>query len=252
LTQKDAEAFLPFIEGRVRWAAKTHKQANTRFLDPSQQKSAEEIVSGYADMKILWFGGYAESERKIAVIVPDYFDEDEVIDPIAILYLKWNDRFSRISHRDILGSLMGLGIVRENIGDIIVAGDYGYIFVVKELAGYILMNLTHIGRAPVEMKEVGIEQFKVPEQRVKRIQTTVPSQRLDAVLCHGLGVSRTKILPVILGGNVRVNWEEVYKPDFSIKEGDILSIKGKGRMKVESIGGTTKKGRIPIVLVRYL
>ncbi|KAK0600721.1 hypothetical protein LWI29_017836 [Acer saccharum] len=52
-------------------------------------------------------------------------------------------------------------------------------------------------------------------------------------------------------GDVRVNWNTVTKNGTTLKTGDIVSVSGKGRLKIGEIN-RTKKGKFAVELVLYL
>ena len=155
-----------------------------------------------------------------------------------------------LSHRDYLGSLMGLGIVRESIGDILVLPDKAFVFIKPEQTEYILQNLTKIGRRGIRLRLCDIGEVELPERACKEISTTVSA--LDSVITSAIGTSRGKAAEVIRGGSVTVNWEEVEELSKVLKEGDVFSVRGFGRFCLSHVGGTTRKGRQSIIISRYL
>ena len=114
-----------------------------------------------------------------------------------------------------------------------------------------LSNWTQVGRVPIILKEIDEEQLAVEPERIKEIKGTVASLRLDAVAAEGFGTSRSKMVREIKGERVKLNWKPVSNPALAISEGDVLSIRGRGRVVVSEVGGTTRKGRTSIVLHRY-
>ena len=122
----------------------------------------------------------------------------------------------------------------------------------KSFANYIESNLTQIGSAPVIINEIAREDLAQREEKVKIINATVADLRLDAVAAAGYGVSRSRMADEIKSLNVRVNWKEAKKPSQSVNEGDVISFRSRGRVEVAEIRGTTKKGRMSIILKRYI
>jgi RNA-binding protein YlmH len=115
----------------------------------------------------------------------------------------------------------------------------------------LLSNWSQVGKVPITLKEIDEEQLAVEPERIKEIKGTVASLRLDAVAAEGFGTSRSKMVREIKAERVKVNWKPVSNPALSISQGDVLSIRGRGRVVVSEVGGTTRKGRTSIVLHRY-
>lgn len=122
----------------------------------------------------------------------------------------------------------------------------------KSLMNYLTGNLTQIGAAPVTLKELAREELLQKEEKVKLINATVADLRLDAVAAAGYGVSRSRMADEIKSLNVKVNWKEAKKAAQPVNAGDVISFRGRGRVEVEEIRGTTKKGRISVTLKRYI
>ena len=124
------------------------------------------------------------------------------------------------------------------------------VILAKEIEEYVLTHLSQVGAVPVAAAPIDPEQLNVQPQRVKEVKTTVASLRLDAVAGAGFGVSRTKMVREIKAERVKVNWKVVSAPDYQVGFGDTISMRGRGRVVVSEIKGTTKKGRLSLVLQR--
>ena len=157
-----------------------------------------------------------------------------------------------LTHRDVLGSLMGLGIERTNFGDIIMQTGGAQLIVDAAMADYVKQNFTKIAMVSVSVDDMDIAEIQPKEEKIKEIRTTVASLRLDAVASSGFSVSRTKVVSSINAGLVQVNWQPAKGPAQEVKEGDIISLRGRGRMKIEEITGTSRKGRIGVYLKRFM
>lgn len=231
---------------------KTGGPAHTGFLDPRQQSLLDKALEGI-DIEYDFYGGYVGAERAIAIFRPDFYEpeDDERNAYFRVLNLRPNKR-EGLTHRDYLGSLMGLGIKREKTGDIIVAEDVCSIIVLSEIADYISGNLTKVGNTGVSIETANTDGIKAPEPKVREIKATVASLRLDCVAAPGFGMSRSKAAEFIRAGRLSLNWAETENPDRAVKEGDVLSIRGKGRVVVETVGGRTRKDRIGIVLKKFV
>lgn len=240
-----------------RYAAGERKNipTNTCFLSGREQILARRLLErGGLGEPVLW-GGVDRAERKVLCYVPDYYDAREFLEgeegPVAALRVTCSG-YDSLSHRDFLGSLMGQGIKREILGDIFPGEGHCDILVLREMAEYLSRNLTQVGRARVDTREIPLRELQVPEQKVKVITDTVASLRLDSVLASGFQLGRSKASVFITAGKTEVNHMTVLKPDAFVAEGDIISVRGLGKVKVEKIKGQTKKDRTALVLHKYV
>lgn len=223
----------------------------TRFLSMHDCILAETALKGEkAEGYSLW-GGYEGAERKIAVFYPDYMDEESAIAESGVSVIRAEYRPGTVTHRDMLGSLMNIGITRECLGDLLVHDDFCDIICVSESAGFIMDNLFRAGREGLKLQLIeGAPAAK--EEKFRIIKDTVASLRLDAVVSSACSVSRANAAALINSGRVKVNDFECIKSDRAVCEGDSISVRGYGRMLLESAGGVSRKGRVIIEIKRYI
>lgn len=222
----------------------------TRFLEPAMDREAR-AAAAQADVQIAFFGGYDEAERKIAAFYSEAAP-DAAQAPIACLELKWNSKYANPGHRDLLGAVMGLGLDRDSTGDIAMGAADGcaYLFVHRDVEDYIIANLEAAGRASLKLHPAEMPPAIRPPQGVA-LRATVSSPRMDAVIAAGLKLSRGEAQRLIEGGLVKRNHIEELRGDMHLQEGDLLSVRGYGRMRVEGFDGITRKGRQAVRLFRY-
>jgi len=153
-----------------------------------------------------------------------------------------------------LGALLGLGLNREVFGDIVLSErqDRCQVLIDSGVLEFVLANLRQVGKCPVTVKETVPRDIPPRTDRVKEIRATVASLRLDSVAAAGFGVSRTKMTAEIEAEKVKLNWQNAKSSAQTVKQGDIISALGRGRVEVSQIIGQTKKGRTSIVLKRYI
>jgi RNA-binding protein YlmH len=222
------------------------------FLSPYEAAIAKRILDKVSDVFYTFIGGYEGAERVIAVLSNDIIDEDIVLNNSPLSFLRITPSTEKpFSHRDYLGSLMGLGIKREKIGDILVCQSHADVFLIDKIAEYILYNLDKIGNVKVSCELLNMYEYTPPQRKEKVITTTVASLRADSISASGFGISRTKILDYFKAQRVNVNWEIVQNPSKLLSEGDTISIRGKGRIVLDKVVGTTKKDRISIVIKKF-
>lgn len=225
------------------------------FLNPHQRTLAEKIFSECDEVDYFFNGGFPGADRALIFFRPDFmfgeeydFSGNEVF---SFLKLEVRTRES-LSHRDYLGSLMSIGIKREKTGDILVSDEGCFIIVLKEISDFIKYNLEKVSNVKVDIKEVEESELKVPESKVKEIRATVASLRLDCVSGAGFEVSRSKVAEFIKGERLNLNWETTDNISKQVKEGDTISIRGKGKVVLEKIEGKTRKDRTVIILKKFV
>ena len=231
-------------------ALKNRKYKLTGFLSPFEQEIAGTIANSIDDIKVDFDGGYVGAERQRAAFLSNDFAGTAAFE-IEVIKAEWNGEFARLSHSDVLGSIMSLGIDREHIGDIIATKESAKILVDKKMAEYFTANLTQIGGTTVKTSIDELTSIAAKEERTKEIRATVASLRVDSIAAAGCGMSRSKAATEIEAEKVKLNWQSVKNASQSVKEGDVLSMRGRGRLEVVEVRGQTKKGRIGVLLKRY-
>lgn len=238
---------LDLAENTVR----NRKYQRSEFVDPYGYTVAETVAAAFKSVKLLSDGGYQGAERQRVVFVHEDFP-GQVDFKLTALKVIWNDKFYNLSHRDVLGALLGLGIKREVVGDILMKNDHAKILVDSEMADYILLHFVKIGSAAVSAERCDLSEIEPREERCKEIKATVASMRIDSVASSGFGSSRSRIAADIAADKLRINWQPVKNASQLVKEGDVISMRGRGRVEVAAVTGTTKKGRLGILLKRYI
>lgn len=223
----------------------------TDFTTPAGLVIADAVKANYPSIEVKTFGGYDRAERMRIAFVDSGF-AGEVDFDIKAVKVSWDMRFRLLTHRDVLGSLMGLGIEREKIGDIMMQQGGAQILATSAMAEYIKQNFTKIAMVSVSVEDIDLSEIQPKEERIKEISTTVASLRLDAVASSGFSLSRTKLVDAINAGLLQVNWQPPKGPAHEVKEGDIISMRGRGRMVVEEVSGKSRKGRTIVRLKRFM
>ena len=226
--------------------------ANTCFLSPRELELSRYL---FGDQEGLFaFGGYSEAERKMLIYLPDYLTEDSLYEedaPIKCLRASFYQGDSP-SHRDFLGALMGAGIGRETVGDICVGSDSCDFFVTQEIAPYILQNFCSAGRVKLHLEEIPLKDAAIPEPEVKIIKDTLASLRLDSVISSGFRIGRSLAAQYVSSGKAAIEGLPCEKPDKAVEEGAKISVRGLGKIRLAAVNGETRKGRISVVIHRYV
>ena len=258
---EENKLLLARIRDRERQCSDNSMITSSVFLDMRERSV---VASSRFETRMIFYGGFEDSERTTAVFLPDYveaenlqelieyFDECPESDPIAIIEIE-KDKFSpALSHRDYLGALMGLGIKREMTGDIIVSENGCKMAVLEKIAPFIVENLGKAGRGTLKAKIVpssearkGTKSVGVPDS------FTVSSMRLDSIVKNAFRVSRGDAVSAIEAGLVFVNDLECVKPDKKISDGDKVVFRRKGRIIVTDCSSVSKKGRVIVEIIRF-
>jgi RNA-binding protein YlmH len=225
----------------------------TDFMDLYSQSLFHNIIKDLPPVKWKLIGGYELAERKIIVFYPEYMVDNDFYDSYATIRIYPADkRFSDdLNHRDFLGSVIGLGITRGQIGDIIIQDNEAILFCTNKIKSYILDNLSKIRHTYVRCEEIFASDIEFTP-RYNEITGSVASLRLDAVISLGFGQSRSHLINYIEEGKIYVNGRIITSNAYSIKEGDIISIRGLGKIRFISEISTTKKGRMMIRIHKYI
>lgn len=233
-------------------AIKTWEITWSDFLSPPALLAAQQIFARLTEIHCLNTGGYAQAERQRLALARSELPLEGVTPAIVALDIAGNFVFDPANHRDFLGALLSTGIVREKVGDIVVLGERGaQVIVVPELAEFLELHLTQVRTVPVKTRQIDLAEVKVRPPQRKELTTVEASMRLDAVASAGFGMSRSKMADMISSGDVRVNWKEISQTSYQLKTGDLIAIRGKGRLQVEEVQ-ITKKERYRVQLTRFI
>lgn len=223
----------------------------SHFVSPVCLSIAEAIRAHYPQIVIQVSGGYDRAERVQIAFVDAHYEGNVDFD-LSAVSVTWDPRFRLLTHRDVLGSLMGLGIEREMIGDILMVSGGAQIITTKSMASFLEQEFVKIAMVKVSTAPLALSEIQPKEERIKEIKTTVASLRLDAVASSGFSMSRTKLVEAVQAGLLQVNWKSAKGPAQEVKEGDVISMRGRGRMVVEEVVGTSRKGRTIVHLKRFI
>ncbi|MBB5323760.1 RNA-binding protein YlmH [Anoxybacillus tepidamans] len=215
----------------------------TDFLDPREQEIVRLVIGNDEEVNLSFFGGASFVERKRALLYPSYFQPEQEDFALTLFSVRYPSKFVSLEHRQVLGSLMSLGLKRGKFGDILIKDEGVQFIVAKEIADYTRLHFHAVGKTKISLEEKPLTEIIVLEEQWKEATVTVSSLRLDAVLSQVFGVSRQNAQSLIENGLVKVNWKVVEQAHLECKEGDVLSARGLGRLKMIAIDGKTKKDR---------
>ncbi len=247
MKEREDKLFLRKVEDLLRLSQK--RPCFSAFLNENEAAQAEDLLKGKKGVSFLFWGGWEEAKRKLLGVFPDYLEADPALFPIAPLTFFYREE-DELSHRDFLGSFMALGVERGTVGDILPGKGRCAAFVKKEMADYFCQNIRKIGRTGVRA-EAGIIGELPREQGFLEYQGTVASRRLDCLVAFFCRTSREKAAGLIASKAVSRNHREALSGAQLTEEGDVLSIRGKGRFLIDRFGSLTAKGRIQVEGRKY-
>ncbi|MEO0373597.1 MAG: photosystem II S4 domain protein [Cyanobacteria bacterium P01_A01_bin.17] len=251
LKRIEAKERISHVIDQAEQALKNWEVVLTDFLSPPELAEAQEVFGLLAEVQTMSWGGYPQAERqRLALARPELPLEIAQVEVVA-LSVAGNFLFDPATHRDFLGALLGTGIVREKVGDILVLGERGaQAIVVPEMAVFLSDSLAQVRTVSVKTETIPLDELRVREPRKKEMTTVEASLRLDAISSAGFGLSRSKMVGFIGAGDVRVNWKTITQASHALQAGDLVTIRGKGRLEIGDIS-VTKKQRYRVALKRY-
>lgn len=248
----EEKQFISRLDDLLERVEERYQEERTDFLEPRLQIVAEEYLRSRKFDRYLFCGGYANAERKRLILFPAYSQPSCQFAAIRLFLFQGRLDYVTANHRDFLGAVMGLGLRREKFGDLLVTATGFALFAEDNVADYLLQHELRVKHVPMAVKEQDLETFQPPQQAVKEIHIMVASMRLDTLLAHGLNLSRTKAMELIQSGRVKVNHSEVTENDYLCQQGDILSCRGKGKLRIGQQSGETRKGKLKVCMLKYI
>ena len=219
------------------------------FLDERERAVAETYLKRQ-DAIFRFYGGHTEAERVFVGVIPAYFSEDDTLFPITRMAFTFRKE-TKLTHRDVLGTLLSAGVKREKVGDILCGDGLVVVMVDEEIVPFLSQQITRVRGEGVSC--IADYDGELPVfHRFSPIKGTVSAPRLDAVLKVLIGTSRETAAEHIRVGRVSLNHTLCTSVSHTVNEGDIVSVRGFGRYRIEQIGAQTQKGRLWLYTVHYI
>ncbi|MDP4177020.1 MAG: YlmH/Sll1252 family protein [Bacillota bacterium] len=205
-------------------------------------------LSDNFDTEIYTYGIFHESERK--VIAFSKTEPEEY--PISMIKIKNKSKFNKLSHKDYLGAVMSLGIIREKYGDLIVEDDCCYIAVLNDIVDFLKINLDTIGNCPCEVDDFDYELNEIPQVKFESSVVISTSLRIDCIVSALTGISRKSSNDLISKGKVLIDYIETFEKNKVLRENSIITIRGYGKYIIINNLGLTSRGRIKLMIKKYI
>ena len=212
------------------------------FLDEAEEGVLIDSLKHHQSINYYSSGRIINSDRKRYFISP--YENDNIDFKIDLFEIIYNKKYYEINHRNVLGSLMSLGIKRECIGDIVFDKDKIYFAASKEISEFLLNEFRFVGNAPIELKRCDIEVENIIRYDFK--VHFLASIRLDSVVAAGFSISRNIAQEMIFNGLVYINHVLCQNSSHNVKAKDIISVRHKGKIILDDIGGNSRSGRIAV------
>ena len=222
----------------------------TKFLTNFEQIVLSQVVAyNYSDFKVEFFGGFDDAERKKAKIISnEYYDVDY---DIVCLKAKFNNKFNRVEHRNILGAVHNLGINFNRFGDIIVLENEVYIFVDEEIADYIAMEFTKAGRVNLDFQRVDLAEVGI-EKKYEDFEIVSSSFRIDSIVAKITNKSRSKVKEFLEQDFIKLNHVVLRNGEKTCTSEDIISIRKYGRFVVKGYTQNKKSLKYRITISKLV
>lgn len=200
----------------------------TQFLDPYHQSIVKSVIGHQDEVQVLENGGFIHSESQRIIIAPYFYEIEKEDFEIVVCKIIYAKNFEKLTHRDILGALMSIGIKRELFGDIVEKDKDFYLAVDQHIYEYLKDHLSMIKRSKVKFVEWDEEIEVKNDYLVKSF--IVSSFRLDKIISSFYKISRQKAAEFIRAGHVKVNHKPVEQINYLCNNKDIISFKKHGRV----------------------
>ena len=248
ITDLDEKVALSRLCDLAEKASHSGRVTYTDFLNPKMQAYALDIAGFSGDITAEFFGGYTGAERNVCSF-SSFGDADNYQVSAVSIRTKNNKVYS---HRDYLGSIMNLGIKREKLGDIVISDDRAIVLCKEDIADFIVYNLLKVASSNVICEKVELTYLKSFEREMSSFNVSVSSLRLDAVVGAMCRKSRGESNKLIDSGRVCVNYDTVLNHSYTVKNDDVISVRGYGKSVINTDGSLTKKGRVYITVNHYV
>lgn len=250
--------FLAQVLDKMTFANDKNRLQYTDFLDMYQLSLVESFLRKIDVKNYVFVGGYEEAERKILIIYPEKYDDiminkniNNILKVVRITLP--NDLVGKYTHRDYLGGVIKLGLKREKVGDILVDANGADIIIMNEISTFLLSNIESLTR--FQMSKITLEEIcnlRKVEVKKEEIKIIVSSLRLDNIVSELAKCSRSKAEQILNTERVFINGQNETKKTKQIKQGDLITIRGKGRFEVKEFVGNTRSGRYIINIEKYV
>ncbi|MGX7109311.1 YlmH family RNA-binding protein [Facklamia miroungae] len=242
---------IPYVDQVYDWidqVDRLYTPVLTSFLTPRQATILKHILNSRDEMAYYLDGGYEESERKRALIYPSYYVLQRADLELGYLEINFPAKFADLTHGKILGTILGTGIERGRIGDIITDGQAWHIIVDLKMQKYLIDEVKKIANVGVHLTPITREDLLQTIDEWEETTVIVSSLRLDSLIAKIYNISRQRAKDAVQAGQVKINFTEVDRSDTLVGISDIVSLRRFGRFRIQTVDGKTKKDNFRLTI----
>ena len=247
-SNEDEKILMAKVMDKIEFTINRNTIENTDFLDLYQKELVKDLLRNIEFSNYTFWGGSETAEREILILYPEKLEgilkkEDVAEKLLSIVNVNLpNELKGEYNHRDYLGAILNLGIDRSKIGDIFIGENVAYIYVITGISDYIINNFTKVKHTHISCK-IAYDEIENVRPNLKEIKGTIGNIRLDSIISLAFNKSRSSIVSYIEEKKVFVNGKIITSNGYSIKENDIISVRGLGRVIYNRQISVTKKGK---------
>ena len=251
IAKSDSDYFFAKAMDQIYLCIESNAPRFTEFLDPVRRDYIHRNLGNITKYGIFLEedGGYPEAERKMLGFSTGRLSSTDF--PIARIRLDFDTKHATLTHGDFLGALMGLGLDRSALGDIVLAHGYAVAVVSIQIEDFVLQNLFKVGKIAVSAGALARDDYFFGKDDRVNDSIICSSLRLDSVLAAAFRLSRSEVAAMVKSGKVFINWQEASSGVKPVKEGDMLTLRRFGRIQIKEFAGKSKKGHFFINILRF-
>lgn len=244
----DERIFLAHVEDMLSMCERDYSPKYSEFLDERRAMLAKALLDGRGYSFYRFFGGYEGAVRTVLCVYPEYYVPEDGDFPFKTVKFSFRAQ-DKPTHSQFLGTIMSLQIKRGMVGDIVISEGSASVLVCNEGLDDVL-SLSKIGRTGVKTEITGFDSIS-RQDSFDELSRSVSALRLDCVVSAATDLSRDKTSALIRSEGIEVNYSRVFSPSHTLSEGDVFSVRGKGKFILSDIGGRSRRDRIFITLKKY-
>ena len=197
-------------------------------------------------------GGYEQAERQMVAFIPDALCYEWSYPFVCIHAVPQYPKYAeKLTHRDVLGALMHLGLDRSKIGDIVLLENDIYIFCSETISDFIIDQFKQIRHTMIRSSIIeDVSTLKV-HPVFEEHDDMVASNRIDAIIARAYHLSRSEAAAYLTAEKVFINGRCITNCNQSCDNGDIVSVRQKGRFVFETDQSLSKKGKLRVRFMIY-
>ncbi len=246
--RSEDESALSNIFEKIILAERTGSTIYTNeFYTPNIWKAVVKLQDHFG-INIRSNGIFENSERRVLA----FSSETLYYFPTKLIRIDNSSKFNKVEHKDYMGAILSLGISRNKLGDFVTIDNECYVASCEDIFGFLANNLTKIGRYPCKISEYELSMGAVPDIKFDELNIIVTSLRLDCLVSGICNVTRSKSLALISNGSVLVDYVTIREKNYSVKYGDVITLRGYGKFKIVTTNGNTGRERIRLLIKKFV